>query len=76
MGAVSKDPKFPLVNLYESFGTNRPSERELADILGVERQTLRRWKETGVPLLKADRLACKLGMHPAEIWGEDWWTKF
>lgn len=21
----------------------------------------------------ADRLACDLGMHPAEIWGEAWW---
>ena len=22
----------------------------------------------------ADRLACDLGRHPAEIWGDDWWT--
>lgn len=21
----------------------------------------------------ADKLACHLGMHPAEIWGEQWW---
>lgn len=24
--------------------------------------------------ITADRLACALGLHPASIWGEDWWA--
>lgn len=26
-----------------------------------------------VTLYTADRMACAIGMHPAEIWGDAWW---
>jgi hypothetical protein len=34
----------------------------------LERQKLGR-----VPLLTADWLCCRLGVHPLEIWGDDYW---
>ena len=36
--------------------------------------TVWRYRQTGIPLYAADRWACRLGYHPANLWGEDWWT--
>lgn len=27
-----------------------------------------------ITVWQADRLACALGVHPCELWGEDWWA--
>lgn len=43
--------------------------------VGTSHQQWRRWLTTGrIQRAVADRAACRLGMHPAEIWGDDWWT--
>jgi hypothetical protein len=26
-----------------------------------------------IPVDRADRYATRLGLHPAEVWGADWW---
>lgn len=32
------------------------------------------YRRDGISWLQADRFACALGLHPASIWGEDWWA--
>ena len=41
---------------------------------GWQARAWQKYRAAGqIPVMAADRLACALGMHPAEIWGEDWW---
>ena len=46
---------------------------ELARRTGFAVRTVQRWTTTGVPLYSADRLAIRLGVHPATIW-PNWFT--
>ncbi len=50
----------------------------LADVFGVSRGTIIRWvnrpEEANLNIFKADRYACRIGMHPATIW-TDWYEK-
>jgi lambda repressor-like predicted transcriptional regulator len=41
---------------------------ELARRTGYTVRTIQRWNTTGIPLHSADQLACRLGLHPANIW--------
>lgn len=41
---------------------------------GLEPTTLWRWKNNGMDVWVADRWACKLGYHPIEIWGQDFYV--
>ena len=40
----------------------------LAQRTGVTRNSIYRWRETGIPLFAADRIACHMGVHPLVIW--------
>jgi transposase-like protein len=51
----------PLASHHENMST-------LARALGVDRAQLGRWRRTGVTPSTADRLAVRLGFHPAELW--------
>ena len=44
----------------------------LAAALGSDTATLYRYRNQGVPVFTADRLAVKLGMHPCQVW-PDWY---
>lgn len=44
----------------------------LADLLGVSRKTIDRWKHYGVTLEQADHAATRLGYNPIAIWGLYW----
>ena len=44
-----------------------------AQVLNIDRSQLYRWRHEGIPYFSADRLAIRLGYHPALIW-EEWWT--
>lgn len=35
--------------------------------------TIHRYRRMGIPLSRADEWACRLGMHPCELWGDAWW---
>ncbi len=48
------------------------SDRNLADLLGVTRRAVVRWRHAGIPIYSADRAAVALGVHPSLIWPE-WW---
>lgn len=48
-----------------------------ARVLGVSTRQVMRWKQPGVGIRihQADRICIQvLGIHPAEIWGDDYWS--
>lgn len=45
----------------------------LAELLGVSRRMVCRWRSGGVPDSRADWVACRLGVHPSAIW-PDWFA--
>lgn len=40
----------------------------IARRVGVDRQSVYRWRKQGLPLYSADRAAINLGVHPVLIW--------
>ena len=46
---------------------------ELARRTGEHPRQVQRWKHRGIPLERADSMAIALGLHPAEVWGDEWW---
>lgn len=55
----------PLLALFDDL--TAASER-----LGVTPRSLMRWRDTGLPYWKADRMAYAAGFHPSELW-PTWW---
>ena len=48
----------------------------IGEALGVGRATVHRWRNDKNYLLTAyhaDRIAIRIGTHPAMIWGRQWW---
>lgn len=61
--------------LRDRGGAGRYTARRIAEMCAVTRGTVQRWKQAGtIPEFAADRLACELGVHPATIWGDVWWS--
>lgn len=50
--------------------TERLSTAEVAEVLGVSRRQVCRWAAHGLTPYEADRLAVKVGAHPAQVWPE------
>ncbi len=49
--------------------------RRVAEVCDVTISTVERWRRQGlVPIYDADKVACHLGRHPAEIWRREWWV--
>jgi hypothetical protein len=68
-------PLDPLLAWVWANVTREPvSVIQTAKVVGVDNSQLHRWRRTGVRLDLADRLAIRLGVHPAVIWGEHWWA--
>ena len=63
-------PTVPIAPLLEVVDGN---QSELARQIGVGLRAVTRWCLKGVPEPSADRAACALGYHPAELWGDAWW---
>lgn len=45
-----------------------------AELLGVVSAQLYRWKRYGLTWVQADSLAVRIGEHPSNVWGRDWWA--
>lgn len=43
---------------------------ELGQIVRQPREMICRYAAHGVPMFAADRMACRIGMHPASVWPE------
>jgi lambda repressor-like predicted transcriptional regulator len=69
MSPRARQPRLSLEPLVEYYG----SVSTLARALGVERTQVAHWRSDGLPVDSADRIACSLGKHPAEVWPE-WYT--
>lgn len=63
-------PPLPYAPLGELIG---PIGKHAIKRVGVESRTVFRWKRAGVvPLYSADKVATFLGLHPLEIWGDEY----
>lgn len=47
---------------------------KIAEVLGVSRARVRRWRESGITLDTAEEIGATLGVHPAAIWMREWST--
>ena len=56
--------------------TTGTSAKLIAEVLGVERATICRWRNDKVnfDIWSADKYAIKLGKHPAQIW-TNWYDR-
>lgn len=43
--------------------------------LGVHSRQVYRWRAGGLSWQKADELAVRIGLHPFDVWGRDWWER-
>ena len=50
------------------------SIQDFADMAGTTDRAVSRWRSNGhrVPYLSADRAACKVGIAPVFLWGDEW----
>jgi len=64
---AARQPRVSLEPLVALCGGN---VSELSRAVRVGRTQLAHWRRNGVPVDSADRLACSLGRHPAEVWPE------
>lgn len=46
---------------------------ELARMLGLTNSNVRALRSRGVPIHRADEFACKIGLHPTQVWGEEFY---
>lgn len=70
---VPAEPLFQLIR--DLYGTELVDDR-IAELCGVARETIGRWRKSGrIRHRDIDRIAIKLGRHPAEIWGTTWWIE-
>jgi hypothetical protein len=52
-----------------------PPDHVLARRLGVTPRSVQRWRHgAGIRIWLADRLAVRLGLHPVEVWGQDFYV--
>jgi hypothetical protein len=52
---------------------NADNMKHLGRMLEIETAQLYHYQRDGIPLYRADKIACKkLGVHPGFIWKKDW----
>jgi len=67
-----KAERLPIEPLEEFM--NADNVLHMARMLKMNPANIHRWRrEGGIPVYKADQIACKtLGVHPAYIWRKEW----
>lgn len=77
MPRPTKEPRFvsflspiPLMRLFRE----QESNAEIAEKLQINATTVSNYRNNKVLIRYgvADELACRLGLHPSSIWGEEW----
>lgn len=65
-----RTPRFPTQALIDYLRTR--NKVFLSELLNVDRNTIYRWEAGGtqIGLVRAERFAEHLGVHPSEIWPE------
>jgi hypothetical protein len=54
-------------------GTGTAASTVLVEVCGLSGRDLARARTEGLTEAQADRCAVRLRLHPAEIWGMEWW---
>lgn len=66
--------RFHLRTVYDWAEDETPTATDMAAVFGVRADRIQRWRSEGqLPFWQADNAACSLNVHPAFIWGEDYW---
>lgn len=76
----AKGPK-PLPRLFDArvlffLFSDECDDTLIGEALGVGRSQVNRWRNNNSYLLNAyhaDRIAIRIGTHPAMLWGRQWW---
>lgn len=68
-----KQHRLPFEPLHKVFNYEITIQ-DLAKVIKVTDDTVWNWKKHGVPEPQADKVAVRLGLHPASIWGDAWWS--
>ena len=65
-----KGNNLPFHHLFEVMGESDPEmgSSKMARVLDTTRSTVDRWRSLGLAPHTADRVAIRLGLHPAMIW--------
>jgi hypothetical protein len=67
-----KQHRLPYQALERMFNGEITAE-DLAEVAQVNSGTIWNWKKHGIPEPQADKVAVRMGLHPASIWGDEWW---
>ena len=71
MMAARKFEYLPMKPLEEF--VNADNVCHLSRTIGIPTESIYRWRKEGIPIYRADQIACKtLGVHPAFIWRKEW----
>ena len=66
-----RQERLPLQPLYDF--CEPESMSHLARMLDIDTASVFKFRRNGIPLFRADRIACKkLGVHPGFIWKKEW----
>lgn len=70
-------PFDPVIELLAGRGepdkyTGELTDRAMSVMLGVHHKSVTRWRQKGLSVRTADRIACALGRHPITIWPDFW----
>ena len=67
-----KSRAVPRIRLDATPLINRLSPDEIQRFVG--HRTVNQWLQNGIELFAADRWCIRLGYHPSQIWGSDFYT--
>jgi hypothetical protein len=68
-GTGTKLPAAPLFALWH----NETDMGRIAEACGCSRAAVKHWAQNGITATRADEVACHIGRHPSNIWGQAWW---
>lgn len=63
--------RLPFADL-EAMVDTRHLPGTVAQVLGISGTTANRYRREGLSVKQADKLACRAGLHPANVWPEQW----
>lgn len=70
-GGTPEPKLFYVQTLMDFVGT--ASDEQFAELAGVDRRTVQRWKRSGLDCWQVDRLCVTVGgVHPASVYGWFW----
>lgn len=64
--------RLPFWRLERFLSDAGTSDRAIAGACRINHRSVSQYRASGVPFLQADRIACRIGVHPANIWPEYW----